>query len=237
MLRAALQFGLVMVLVLAGTVALHWYTAHDAAQRQLAEAQAQTKKLEEVVQRLTDEKRVADLIVTDESTVDGVPHKTLLFVEYTRDGTSLTPRSFEIQGEMVHVDALVIKFERHFVSENDPLRGHSIALFTRIYGDHQTPQKAQMIDEPGKIPDIYRGADPRVAPFEQNLWTEFWRLYDDESFRAQKGVRTSSGQGVWGPFQRDKLYTITLESDGGLSLTSSPLKAIYREALRRHSPM
>ena len=35
------------------------------------------------------------------------------------------------------------------------------------------------------------------------------------------------------PFERDKLYTITLESDGGLSLTSSPLKAIYREALRQ----
>jgi hypothetical protein len=58
-------------------------------------------------------------------------------------------------------------------------------------------------------------------------------LYDDENFRLEKGVRASSGQGVWGPFERDKLYTITLESDGGLSLTSSPLKAIYREALRQ----
>src|SRR2546423_826833 len=89
------------------------------------------------------------------------------------------------------------------------------------------------IDEPGRIPDIYRGADPRIAPFEQQLWNDFWRLYDDENFRAEKGVRASSGQGVWGPFERDKLYTITLESDGGLSLTSSPLKAIYREALRQ----
>ena len=36
------------------------------------------------------------------------------------------------------------------------------------------------------------------------------------------------------PFERDKLYTITLESDGGLNLTASPLKPIYREALRQH---
>jgi hypothetical protein len=235
MLRAALQVGLMVVIVLAGTLALHWYTTHDATERKLAEAQAQTKKLEEVVQRLTDEKRVAEIIVTDDSTVDGVPHKTLLFVEYARDGSSLSPRKFHIEGEMVHVDAMVIKFERHFVSENDPFRGHSIALFTKIYGDHQTPERAEMIDAPGKIPDIYRGADPRVGPFEQGLWNDFWRLYDDESYRQEKGVRASSGQGVWGPFERDKLYTITLESDGGLSLTSAPLKAIYREALRQRA--
>ena len=235
MLRAALQFGLIVVLVLGGTIVLHWYTTHDATERKLAESQAQTKKLEEVVQRLSDEKRVAEIIVTDESTVDGVSHKTLLFVEYGRDGSSVPPRSFEIEGEMVHVDAMVIRFERHFVSENDPFRGHSIALFTKIYGDHQMAEHAQMIDAPGKIPDVYRGADPRVEPFEQGLWTDFWRLYDDESYRQEKGVRASSGQGVWGPFERDKLYTITLEADGGLSLTSAPLKAIYREALRRHA--
>ncbi len=232
MLRAAFQFGLIVVLVLAGTVALHWYSTHDAAQQKLAEAQAQTKKLEEVVQRLTDEKRIAEMIVTDDSTVEGVAHKTLLFVEYARDGSSLPPRSFNIAGDMVHVEAMVIKFDRHFVSENDSLRGRSIALFTRIYGDHQTPEQAEMIDAPGKIPEIYRGADPRVEPFEQSLWNDFWRLYSDENFRAEHGVRTSSGQGVWGPFEREKLYTITLEADGGLSLTATPLKAIYREALR-----
>jgi hypothetical protein len=235
MLRAALQFGLIVVLVLGGTIALHWYSTHDQAQRKLAEAHAQTKRLDEVVQRLSDEKRVAEIIVTDDAMIDGVPRKTLLFVEYARDGSSLPPRSFQIAGEMVHVDAMVIRFERHFVSENDPLRGHSIALFTKIYGDHQTPEEAEMIDSPGKIPDIYRGGDPRIEPFEQSLWTDFWRLYSDESYRREKGVRASAGQGVWGPFQRDKLYTITLESDGGLSLTSTPLKAIYREALRQHA--
>src|SRR3954447_15186243 len=202
MLRALLQFGLIVVLIFGGTIALHWYTTHDATQRKLAEAQAQTEKLKEVVQRLTEEKRVAEVIVTDEPIVNGVPPKHLLFVEYARDGASLPPRSFPIQGAMGHIDAMVIKFERHFVSENDPFRGHSIALFTKIYGDHQSPESAQMIDAPGAIPEIYRGLDPRVSTFEQSLWTDFWRLYDDESYRAMKGVRTSSGQGVWGPFDR-----------------------------------
>ena len=49
----------------------------------------------------------------------------------------------------------------------------------------------------------------------------------------EKGVRVAMGQGVWGMFEPDRLYTITLENDGGLSLTSEPLKGIYREALKK----
>src|SRR2546430_9888178 len=144
MLRAALQIAFVCVLIIAGTVALHWYTTHDAAQQKLLEAQAQTKKLEEVVQRLTDEKRVAEVIVTDQSMVDGVRHQTLLFVEYARDGSSLSPRSFTIAGEMAHIDAMLIKFDRHFVSEKDPFRGHTIAMFSKIYADHTNSGEPQI---------------------------------------------------------------------------------------------
>jgi len=237
MLRAIAKIAGVLLLVIVGSIALHWYATHDENARKLAEAQARNEKLQEIVQRLTDEKRVAEVIVTDQKMLDGILHTTLLFVEYARDGSSLPARSFTIQGEMGHVDAMVIKFERHFVSENDALRGHSIALFTRIYGDHQSPEHAEMIDAPGKIPEIYRGDDPRVEGFEQDLWKDFWKLYDDENFRKEKGVRTSSGQGVWGKFERDKLYTITLESDGGLNLIASPQRPIYREALhQQHAP-
>src|SRR5437764_4304476 len=146
MLRAALQICFVCVLIIAGTVALHWYTTHDAAQQKLLEAQAQTKKLEEVVQRLTDEKRVAEVIVTDQSIVDGVRHQTLLFVEYARDGSSLTPRSFTIAGEMAHIDAMVLKLDGHCGSGYDPLRGHSSAPFLELYGHHPAPKRTQIAD-------------------------------------------------------------------------------------------
>ena len=74
---------------------------------------------------------------------------------------------------------MVIKFDRDFVDENDPLRGHSIALFTKIYGDKQRPRRRETIDAPGKIPDVYRGADPRRREFEQELWNNFWKLAED----------------------------------------------------------
>ena len=95
-----------------------------------------------------------------------------------------------------------------------------------------------MIDSPGKIPDIYRDADPKVTQFEMSLWNDFWKLYDDEEYRKKRGVRVDggvTGQGVWGPFKPDRLYTITIESAGGITMTSTPLKGVYREALKQRN--
>jgi hypothetical protein len=157
---------------------------------------------------------------------------TLLFVEYDRNGNDLPPKSFVVRGRDVHIDAMVIIFDRALVKADDPLRGHSIALFTSIYGDHQEPAEAAHIDTPGGVPDIYRGADSHVTAFETALWSQFWELASDKQLRAQRGVRVAEGQGVWGPLEPDKLYTLTLDAGGGLNLTSEPLKGIYRAALR-----
>lgn len=220
-------------MIVAGSAALYVYQDRFSASHNIARLQEEKKVLQQVVQRLSDEKRVADVLVTDQKLVDGVPHTTLLFVEYDRNGQPLPAKSFEVVGKQAHVDALVIKFDRHFVGEGDALRGHSVALFQRLYGDHENPADAKRIDEPGKIPDVYRGADPRVSTFEMELWQNFWRLADDAQYRQEKGVRVANGQGVWGPFEPDKLYTITLESGGGLNIHSEPLRGIYREAIKQ----
>ena len=228
-------FALVMLLA-AGATGIYLYRHHDEAAVQLQREQEKTRQLEQVVSRLTGEKRRAEVLVTDQKTVDGVLKTTLLFVEYAPDGHSLPPKSFTIDGKFAHIDGLLIQFEHNFVKENDPLRGHSIILFKRIYGDTQSPEQAAAIDTPGEIPAVYRGADPRVSDFEQDLWKNFWKLYGDETYRKTHGVRVAMGQGVWGMFDKGKLYTITLQTDGGLTLSSEPLKGIYIEALKDHGP-
>jgi len=236
MLRPALKLVGMFLLVVAGAGGLYWYSAHDATQRALLEAQAKNEQLKQIVQRISDERRVADVLVTDQKIIDGVPHTTLLFVETTRDGRTLPPKSFTVRGQMIHVSAEVIRFDEKFVKDGDPLRGRSIALFTSIYGDQEKPADAKPIDEHGKIPDVYRGADPRLGEFELGLWQDFWKLFQDEDYRKQKGVTATFGQDVWGPFEPDKVYTITLQANGALSLTSAPLKPIYLEALKRQRP-
>jgi hypothetical protein len=223
--------GLSLMLVIA-SVGVVYYQHSVSSEKKIEKLQDEKRQLEQVVTRLEHENRRADVLVTrQEKNETGVLETTLLFVEYDKAGNSLPAKSFTIQGNTAHIDAMVIKFDHDYVAQNDALKGHSIALFTKIYGDNQSPADAATIDTPGKIPDIYRGADPVVTDFEMNLWTDFWKLYEDEAYRQSKGVRALGGHGLWGPFQPDKLYTITIESDGGLNMTSEPLKGIYRAAM------
>lgn len=234
MLRALSKIGgLALLIVVIGGGVLYWQGS-DSDQQQISELKQKNEVLQQFVARLSAERRVAEMLVLDKSVGDnGIPRRTLLFVEYDRTGQAMDPRQFVVDGEMTHVDAMVIQFHRHFVGSGDALRGQSIALFTRIYGDRQNPADAARIDEPGKIPLLYRSTDPQLAAFEQELWSEFWQLADDPQAAASRGVRVAFGQGVWGPLEPDKLYTLTLDNAGGLTLQVEPLKAIYREALRQ----
>jgi hypothetical protein len=226
-------FGLMLLLLVASAGVVYYQNAFSTV-KQIEKLEDEKKQLEQVVTRLEQERRVADVLVSSqEARADGVIMTTLLLVEYDKQGQPLPARSFTIQGKTAHIDAMVIKFDNGYVAENDALRGHSIALFTKIYGDHQAPADAMMIDTPGKIPDIYRGADPKISEFETSLWNNFWKMYEDETYRQSKGVRAMGGHGIWGPFSPDRLYSITIESDGGLNMTSEPLKGIYREALKQ----
>src|SRR5258708_25745333 len=142
MYRSILKTFLFVGVVSAAAVGIYTYQAHNSVQAQLEREQQRTAELQQIVQRLSAERRVADIIVTDQQIVNGVLRTTLLFGEYGRDGSSLPAKTFVVEGKMIHLDAMVVKFDGKFVEQNDPLRGHSIALFTRLYGDTQTPAAA-----------------------------------------------------------------------------------------------
>ena len=232
MINGALKITLLSVLVVAGAIGVYLYDRHISPQKEIAKLQAEKQELQQIVQRLSTEQRRAEVLVTDQKTIDGELHTTLLFVEYAKDGTTLPPKSFTIRGNTAHIDALVIKIQQDFVQKNDPLRGHSIVLFHRLFGEHQPPVNGYPIDEPGKIPDIYRGVDPKVSEFEQQLWKNFWRLTEDESYREQMGVRVAHRESPWSPFEPNRLYRLTIESDGGINLISEPVPGIYQQLIK-----
>jgi hypothetical protein len=242
--RQILKLLFLSALVTAGGYAFYryekWRSAEVRLVQEVRRLEEQKKHLQEFVARLTSERRVADIIVTDQTPKgNSVESTTLLFVEYARDGSRLLPRFFTVKGHIAHVDALVIKFDHGFIENNDPLRGHSIVLFHRIFGEYQTPSEGHLIDEPGQAPDIYRGPANQAAAaraFEAELWRDFWKLADDPSFREKKGVRVAQGESPWTPFHPDRVYTLTLEAAGGLNIVSRPMDGLFREfrdALKR----
>jgi hypothetical protein len=231
MMKTAVKLSLLALIVGGGLVGMWSYYLTVSGQARIHQLEEEKRILGEVISRLGAERRVAEMLVTDQETVGGVKTSTVLLVEFGRDGNPLPPKRFVVRGENAHVDAMVVKFDDELVGKDDPLRGRSIALFTRIYGDATAPEQGDPIDKPGEIPAIYRGAGAKVTDFEMSLWRDFWKLAHDEAARKERGVRAVMGQGVWEPLRKNVLYTLTLENDGGLNIQREPVKGVFREAL------
>jgi hypothetical protein len=228
MVRALAKTLFLALLVIGGSAGLFFYYVHNTSQRQIEQLEQKNQELEQIRTRLETDRRVARIIVTDQKTVAGQMKTTLLFVEYARDGSALPAKQFTIDGNEAHFDAQIIKFKDQYIESSDPLRGQSILLFVRVYGADQAPNAGFPIDTPGDIPEIYRGVDPEVSAFEQDLWNNFWKLYNDRDARDARGIRGLNGEGLYGQFLPGYQYTITLRSDGDGTINEEPLDPLYR---------
>lgn len=206
------------------------------------------RQLERVVERLGVERRMADVDVLQQHTAaDGRVVQTIIrLTEIGRDGTPLAPQVFGVPGQVPHFDALVIKFQDDYVRRGDPLRGASLALFRRVYGESQAPDQGYWLGRQDAVPDVYR-VDPQPTEFEQNLWREFWSYVADPRAAAAAGVRVAQGEAVYAPMSPGERWRLTLEADGGLNLVKqvgieqaaglhADMQAGSRSDTRLHSP-
>lgn len=197
----------------------------DRLRREKDELARQRAELQKVVERLTGEDRVAEVRVLDQiragEVVNGKPAEstitTIEFVELDREQHPLPARRFIISDEVVYFDALVVKFEPEFVGAADELRGKSLLLFRRIFGEHQQPAEGYMIDPGGQVPDVYR-VDPEPSEFEKEIWRRFWNYATDIELARQAGVRVAQGEAVYKPMRRAQVWTLTLSNTGDLNL-------------------
>ena len=205
----------------------------DRLRRDLDDTARQRDALRQAIERLTGEDRLAEVHVVDQvpageagGTAPAGGDRTVLeFVELDRDGHPLPSRRFVVPDRVVFFDALVVKFDPQHVMAADALRGRSLALFRRVYGQNQAPAEGQPIDPAGDVPDVYR-VQPRPSEFERRLWTQFWRYVRDPAAAAEEGVRVIQGEAVYVPVRKGDVWVLSLEHNGGLNIrlrrTSDP---------------
>lgn len=200
---------LVLMAILGGLV---WYFRPDPRDEEL-------RRLSEALTRLESEHRVAEVVVVEQSPGPRGRLKTRLRFSEIRGKTPLPPRQFEIEGDVAYFDALVLKFERGFVREGDPLRGRSLHLFRRAFGEFQEPDKGFPLDPaaPEGVPLSYRASDS-VSAFERDLWRDFWDVALHPEKAHARGVRVAHGEAIYTKLRPGRLYRLTIESAGGLSL-------------------
>jgi hypothetical protein len=210
----------------------------------LAETAAQLEKVEVAMRLLKVTRRLARLTVIDQQSAPAAetPPSTdvaadtgsaesataeqpagdvltrIEFVEVNEQGEPISePRQFDIEGDMVYIDYLRVSFDDKYVEETDLDRSTAIALFQRIFGEHQEAAEGYTIDEVGTRPTAYgRGTD--MSDFEKRIWSDFWTIANDKERAAELGINAAHTNAVGMRVRPGMTYEIDLRSTGDMTI-------------------
>ena len=188
---------------------------------QVAELKAEVQRLEAALRLLKVDHRIARLSVVDQREEPDRPggvQTEVAFQELDGDGAPLgEAQHYTVDGKVAYIDALVIKFADDYVEEGDALRGTSLCLFRRLFGEFQFPSEGFPIDTVGQRPLPY-AADDADPGFESRLWTKFWDYAHDPQAVAAAGVRAMNGEAPYMELRPDRSYLVELRASGGLTI-------------------
>ena len=191
----------------------------EATREELAASEAEVRSLEAALRLLKVDRRLARVeVIRREDTPEG-PRTHLRFVEIGPDGLPAgEPRQFSVAGTRVYFEALVIKFDDQYVEAGDFLRGTSVCLFGRAFGDRQSPEEGVRLETRGQRPAAY-GLEGQTDPFYDDLWEHFWAYAEDPEAAREKGVRALHGEAPFIEARPGRRYRIVLRASGGLTIT------------------
>ncbi len=191
-------------------------------QEEVADLAATVEKQKIAMRLLKLDKRLAIVTVLRQTGEGDDQVTTVRWVELGDDNQPIDERTFDVKGDIVKVDAWVVKFDDRYIENADLIRGTSICLFRGIHGEFKTPDEVHVLDEVGALPSAYKKGE-RVSDFERQIWDDFWEIANDPDKAEELGIRAAHGEVVYNKVQPNKKYKIELRASGGL--TMKPLGA------------
>ena len=179
----------------------------------------QKAELRDYARRLSASRRVAQVSVLEQKPDESDRIRTTIrWQEIGSDGLVGPPLERTVRGRQIYFEALVIKFDTDLVGVGDSERGHSLALFRRIFGEGEAAES---------VPEFGRQARPPSAsqPARHNdelLWNQFWELVDNPALARDYGVRVAQIEAPALLVSAGDLLEITLDASGGLNARKIP---------------
>ena len=147
------------------------------------------------------------------------------FVEVNDNGEAIgKAKQFDIKGDMVYVDYLRVSFDDKYIEQSDLDRSTSIALFQRIFGEHQEAAQGFQLDTIGTRPTAY-GRGTEMSDFEKKIWNDFWLIANEPKKATDMGIHAAHGSAVSMRVQKGKTYEIELRSTGDMTIRPIETKA------------
>lgn len=142
----------------------------------------------------------------------------LRFTELDGNGQPLgASRELTVEGKTLYVETLVVKFGDNYVEQGDELRGTSICIFKRLFGENQKPSEGEELDPAGFQPAAYTG-DEGPNPLHRELWERFWDYANDKDLARQLGVKAMHGEAPFIETRPGMTYRVELRASGGLTI-------------------
>lgn len=189
-----------------GTLFFGTKTVHDLL--------GDNQKLKVAISSLTHEDQIGFAKVIKQEMREGQLFTTIKFVETARGDmlTTVLEKEYEIQGDVVHFDSLIVTFSDQAVMGG---KARSLYLWRRVYGEYQHPAEGFPIETPGTHPERYAKLLRGLKLPEQELfWESIWGLANDPEALREHGIKAVYGNAVYKRLRPGLIYIFKIGADG-----------------------
>ncbi len=206
---------LLIVLIVVGAIFLY-----------MAKTNNENKVLRQIIERLSADSRVAEVVVTDQRKDPNTRkiYTTIKFQEYDTSYKPLEPQYFVFSGNVIQFQSMVIRFDDYYVKKGDPLRGKSAYLFTRVFMLTDKGAEVYDINKINEVPSGYEISAPGGSAFEKKLWRKFWKYALNPKEAKRVGIKNAQIEAPGTMFIPGMQYILKIEYDGGLRIDAHPKK-------------
>lgn len=193
-------------------------------------SQIENRLLKKVIERLTADSRVAEVIVTNvrQDLKNKKNYTTIKFLEYDTKLRPLEPKYFTFSGNIIQFQSMVIRFDDFYVKKGHPLKGKSAYLFMKAFMLTDKGAETFEITKTNEIPSGYEVADVKNA-FEEKFWKKFWEYALDPGKAGKVGIKNAQIEAPGTKLIPGMIYTIKIEHDGGLRIDAKPVNSILKD--------
>jgi len=175
---------------------------------------ASNEKLKAAITSLMHEDQIGFAKVVRQEERDGKLYTTIRFVETARDDMlkKVLEREYEIEGDVVHFDTLIVTFEDQAVLDG---KARALYLWRRVYGETMSPSEGFDIETPGTFPERYSGllSDLKVSD-QRMFWESIWDLANNPEALRDHGIKAIYGNAVYKRLRPGLIYVFKIGADG-----------------------
>ncbi|MFW2479965.1 MAG: hypothetical protein ACN4GF_07570 [Lentimonas sp.] len=179
-------------------------------------------ELNKAIKNLTAEEQIGYATLQSQARdVTGQLQSTVRFVQTAagRPKEIVSEQLFTITGDVIHFDALIVKFNNQYVQDG---KGRSLYLWRRIYGENNSPASGKLIELPGDAPERYHSISKSLRMKDSDIfWEAIWELANNPEQLSEYGITAVFGNAIYSRMQEGQITLFKI----------SPTGQIYPEVL------